>query len=914
MQTYEKAYHEEQDTLFTMHDLVHDLATLLLGDEIMDQSKDGNTLSSSCRYALLTDSSKPLELRLPSCARLTALRFIHCRRTQLCGAAFAPANSLRVLDLSECHIQKLPESIGQLQQLRYLKAPEIQDGLIPNCITKLSELKYLDISGSEISALPESIGEMADLVHLDISSCSQIEQLPVSFRNLENLVHLDLSNCSRITGVSESLGSLEGLQHLDLSFCTCIGEQLPEALGSLTKLQYLNLSKCSYIQSKDTSMFPSIREKKSSHIQAPEAEVLGNLSKLKYLNLSSKSSPLRRLPEALGTFTGLEYLNLSGCRLLEELPASFGELCSLVHLNLSNCFCLNNIWDALRVLTKLQYLNLHQCSINVSFEDLSSEGLEEAMKNLTELWFLDLSNSVYLIYGGQSAVDKFVLDWISNLTNLEHLNLASNHAHHTLPDAFGKLKKLHTLDLSHCFNLKRLPKSISEIDSLKFLNTVDCDELDKSTLPQFKHSSTLLPPHFVVHTGDGECSSNLVLLKDEDPTILEISRLENVKSAEEAQMIKLLDKQMISELKFNWTRDAERFVEDIEVLKELVPPSSVDKLELQGYDSLTFPSWMMGITSYLPQLGTVSLEEIPSCSALPPLGQLPNLVCLTIEHMPGIRKIGKEFYGGERPFPALEQFYVCNMDNLLEWNTICYSDDGDANVLVLPRVVEWIIRECPILSFKPCPPIGGQLWQIEKSDNVMLSGGGEIYFDIGSFDSDIVVTSVLEVHCCQLPLHQWALLLHLPALETLRIENCSDLTCSSLDDILGGLSTLKKLNVMDCESFTELQDFLSSSDILGGRTSLWKLEVVRCESITALPDCLGNLTSLGVISIFNCPNIKRLPESIRQLTNLRYLDISDDCSPELIQWCESDEEIKKVLYIAQRRQRSHPTVWYVSEE
>ena len=111
MQTYEGAYREKQDTLFTMHDLVHDLAVLLLGDEIMDQRQQGNTLSSSCRYALLTDSSKPLELCLPSCARLTALRFIDCRRTELCGAAFAPANFLQALDLRECHIQKLPESM-----------------------------------------------------------------------------------------------------------------------------------------------------------------------------------------------------------------------------------------------------------------------------------------------------------------------------------------------------------------------------------------------------------------------------------------------------------------------------------------------------------------------------------------------------------------------------------------------------------------------------------------------------------------------------------------------------------------------------------------------------------------------------------------------------------------------------------
>jgi len=60
MQTSEGYY--EQATFFTMHDLVHDLAISLLGNQILDQNKQGNTRGSSCQYALLRDCSRPLEL------------------------------------------------------------------------------------------------------------------------------------------------------------------------------------------------------------------------------------------------------------------------------------------------------------------------------------------------------------------------------------------------------------------------------------------------------------------------------------------------------------------------------------------------------------------------------------------------------------------------------------------------------------------------------------------------------------------------------------------------------------------------------------------------------------------------------------------------------------------------------------
>ncbi|XP_039822755.1 putative disease resistance protein RGA3 [Panicum virgatum] len=90
-----EAYYE-QATFFTMHDLVHDLAISLLGNQILDETKQRKTRGSSCQYALLTDCSRPLELCLTSPARLVALHFLEGYRSKLSGAAFAPARSLQV--------------------------------------------------------------------------------------------------------------------------------------------------------------------------------------------------------------------------------------------------------------------------------------------------------------------------------------------------------------------------------------------------------------------------------------------------------------------------------------------------------------------------------------------------------------------------------------------------------------------------------------------------------------------------------------------------------------------------------------------------------------------------------------------------------------------------------------------------
>ncbi|KAM0866956.1 hypothetical protein ACQ4PT_042312 [Festuca glaucescens] len=342
--------YDEDITLLTMHDLVHDLARLVMDDEILVVGKGGNTEGIWYHYALLDDCSKPLGLES---SKIRALRFMDCDKIELHHAAFSSAKSLRVLDLSECIIHKLPDSIGVLKQLRYLNAPRVQDAVIPNDIIKLSKLLYLNLHGSsKILALPESIGKIEGLAYLDLSGCSEIAKLPESFGRLKELVHLDLSNCSCIGGISEFLGSLTKLKYLNLSHCKKIGE-MPEALGALSELEYLNLSFSSYLES------------------CQEAEVLGTLNKLEYLNLSSEKCDLRKLPEALGTFIQLKYLNLSGCIEMSELPRSFRSLKNLVHLDLSYCYGIACLDEALAGLSNLQHLNLLGTSIMLLPENVT---------------------------------------------------------------------------------------------------------------------------------------------------------------------------------------------------------------------------------------------------------------------------------------------------------------------------------------------------------------------------------------------------------------------------------------------------------------------------------------------------------------------------------------------------------------
>lgn len=322
---------------------------------------------------------------------------------------------------------------------------------------------------------------------------------------------------------------------------------------------------------------------------------------------------------------------------------------------------------------------------------------------------------------------------------------------------------------------------------------------------------------------------------------------------EEAQRIKLVEKQKVERLKLCWTVGAARGsmqMDDNVLLGELVPPHSLKCLEICGYGGETcLPAWRIpSISSHLCNLIEVTMENFPRCMVLPPLGLFPNLERLFLRRMARITRIDAgELSGGNREaFARLSKFTIDDMENLKEFK--------------FAVVDELAIQKCPLLSFGPLPPRAHRLL-ISDCDQVMSSSIG----GIDGVEGPSSPVTELMVESCNVPLGDWSLLHHLPGLCSLTINNSCNLTSSP--EITRVLSSLQSLCFSQCHG-----------------------------SMESLPVFLCDLTSLQQLAIDECRGIQSLPQGIvDKLIGLKALYIWD--CPELKKWCESEENKQKLAHI-----------------
>lgn len=404
--------------VLSMHDLMHDLARCVIGDELllMDNGKEYNSGEGNCRYALLINCVGQTKFSYSS-TKLRAMRFFNCDGIQL--PLFT--KSLRVLDISKCSCGKLPASIGKLKQLKFLSATGMQHETIPEHVMKLSKLIYLNINGSlNISTLPTSVNKLRCLLHLDLSGCSNLCSLPNSFGGLTNLSHLNLVNCSSLDTLPNTVCGLVNLVHLDLSGCTGLCS-LPNSFGDLTNLLHLNLANCYDLHSLPKS-FHRLGELQYLNLSRclslnlmVDINAVCCLTKLQYLNLSRCSS-LIHLPETIRGLKDLHTLDISGCQWIEIFPKSICEITSLKFLLIQGC----SPWLEKRV-RESQFKNdmlalpkfivqraaFGMCSNISRLQSVQPAELEiECLENVTSIGEVDVVNLTY-----KSALSKLALAW-----------------------------------------------------------------------------------------------------------------------------------------------------------------------------------------------------------------------------------------------------------------------------------------------------------------------------------------------------------------------------------------------------------------------------------------------------------------------------------------------------------------------
>ncbi|THU71879.1 hypothetical protein C4D60_Mb04t06160 [Musa balbisiana] len=187
------------------------------------------------------------------------------------------------------------------------------------------------------------------------------------------------------------------------------------------------------------------------------------LKHLKYLDLSMNNFSSAAVPETFSSLVHLEYLNLSSAMFAGAVPPRLGNLSALRYLDLNGCYGDLHVDDLgwLSHLPYLRYLDMSCVDMSLAtnwFHSINSIPSLQVLHlqwsnptyvppslppfNLTSITMLDLS--------GNLNINTSILDWLSNASTLEYLQLGSCGGFDIQPlqPALAALTNLLELDLS----------------------------------------------------------------------------------------------------------------------------------------------------------------------------------------------------------------------------------------------------------------------------------------------------------------------------------------------------------------------------------------------------------------------------------------------------------------------------------
>ncbi|XP_048330545.1 putative disease resistance RPP13-like protein 1 isoform X2 [Ziziphus jujuba] len=195
---FKKSIKLDKSVCLTMHDLVNDLATFIVGDLCLRSycSSLNKASNNKIRYWSHLKGENDNCEKFEGLVEAKHLRTLLLTSTRHFTAKLELANllplltCLRVLSLYNTSITELPDSIVDLKLLR-----------------------YLNLSGTRIKKILNGVCTLYNLQTLLLRNCSELFLLPPETVNLTNLRHLDIE-CTSIKEMPKEMGTLKDLQTL----------------------------------------------------------------------------------------------------------------------------------------------------------------------------------------------------------------------------------------------------------------------------------------------------------------------------------------------------------------------------------------------------------------------------------------------------------------------------------------------------------------------------------------------------------------------------------------------------------------------------------------------------------------------------------------------------------------------------
>jgi hypothetical protein len=478
-----------------------------------------------------------------------------------------------------------------------------------------------------------------------------------------------------------------------------------------------------------------------------------------------------------------------------------------------------------------------------------------------------------------------LLESIGKIKHLRYLNLSST-AINRLPDSICKLCNLQTLNLSSCKDLSELPRDMWKLINLRHLDIIGTAIKEMPMqLSRLKYLQTL--SKFVVSKHSEACMEELGKLTNLRGR-LSILELQNVIYPTDALKACLEGKKYMEELVLEWNEwDTNISESQRTVLHNLLPYSNLKSLTITNYGGESLPNWV-GNHSF-SKIVSLNLTNCKLCSNLPPLGQLPSLLNLSVFGFEGVVKVDREFYCSDslpvKSFGALKVLRFVHMLSWEEWSSFGAENEVDT----FPQLEELYIYSCPKLrgglpvhlpsliklEIEDCPQLVATLPRAPAAHELKLRHCNEVLLKelpnklrkivIEGFDTleSLPIGMVasnnclrrLEISECmnlELPTH-----LNFSSLERLEFHRCDSLKSFPLDLF----PKLSYISIWLCRNM----ESLTVSEQHGRDLVTLSIAIVNCCNFVSFPKGGIHAPQLSFFSLYDCGSLRSLPEKMHTL-------------------------------------------------